>query len=92
LQVVVALLAFGDVGNRFNSWVLRTRLGVVEELMGDDKRGLANHMKALITQEIASGAARRVSGRHVLFLGGRHSDADSELRIAGADRRPDGRL
>ena len=27
-----------DVGNRFNSWILKTRLAVVEELMGDDKR------------------------------------------------------
>ena len=43
-----------------------------------------------IRQEIASGAARRISRKHVLFPGGRHRDADPELRIAGADRRPDG--
>ena len=43
-----------------------------------------------LCQEIASGAARRISRRHVLFPGRRHRDADSELRIAGADRRPDG--
>ena len=44
-----------------------------------------------LRQEIAPSAAGRISGRHVLFPGGRYRDADPELRTAGADRRPDGR-
>ena len=42
-----------------------------------------------LRQEIASGAARRIPGGRILFPGGRHRDADFELRTAGADRRPD---
>jgi hypothetical protein len=45
------LLRTEDVGSKFNSWISRTRLAIVEELMGDDKRTLANRMKALVTQE-----------------------------------------
>jgi hypothetical protein len=78
-----------DVGNRFNSWVLRTRLAVVEELMGDDKRTLANRMKALITQETVTvemkGKDLLVTPNKAAFMAfTNHMDA---LRLENSDRR-----
>lgn len=78
-----------DVGNRFNSWILRTRLAVVEELMGDDKRALANRMKALITQETVT---VEIKGKDLLTTPNsaafmaftNHPDA---LRLENKDRR-----
>jgi len=78
-----------DVGNRFNSWVLKTRLAVVEELMGDDKRTLANRMKALITQDTIT---VELKGKDLLTAANKaafmaftnHLDA---LRLENSDRR-----
>lgn len=78
-----------DVGHRFNSWVLKTRLGVIEELMGDEKRTLANRMKALVTQPYVP---VEYKGKDILqapnkccFLAfTNHEDA---LRLENEDRR-----
>lgn len=78
-----------DVGNRFNSWILKTRLAVVEELMGDDKRTLANRMKALITQDTVT---VEMKGKDLITMPNKaafmaftnHIDA---LRLENSDRR-----
>lgn len=78
-----------DVGNRFNSWILKTRLAVVEELMGDDKRALANRMKALITQDTVT---VEMKGKDLITMPNKaafmaftnHLDA---LRLENSDRR-----
>jgi len=41
-----------------------------------------------LRQEIASSPARRIPGGHILFQAADIVNADSELRTAGADRRP----
>jgi len=78
-----------DVGNRFNSWIIKTRLAVVEELMGDDKRTLANRMKALITQDTVS---VELKGKDLITMPNKacfmaftnHLDA---LKLENSDRR-----
>ena len=69
--------------------MLKTRLAVVEELMGDDKRTLANRMKALITQDTVT---VEMKGKDLITMANysafmaftNHLDA---LRLENSDRR-----
>lgn len=77
------------LSSRFNSWVLHTRLGLIEELMGDDKRGLANRLKTLITQKTVKvepkGTNSFDADNHSAFLAfTNYSDA---LMLDDKDRR-----
>jgi bifunctional DNA primase/polymerase-like protein/uncharacterized protein DUF5906 len=48
----VKKLNTGNVASRFNSWAVGLRLAIIEELMSDDKRALANALKPLITEDV----------------------------------------